>query len=388
MIWKTSRSYSRNSPGSFRRNRDRRSPIAVAAVAALFVTAAAAQDLRRDVKGIFLTSDYPAITLRPGETSTIKMQLRNYDMRPERMTLSVFGAPKDWTATFVGGEQPIGAVMPATDSSVLLELRLDVPKNAPTGTQHLIVEASGEETTLQLPLDVTLAKDLPAKLDLIPDPAESRGGSTTGNEAGQSPMKGIESIDPGQAAILMQKGRDLLGSGDISAARLVFGRLADAGNADAALALASTYDPDYLAAHNFLGVSGDRAAARAIYQWAKELRSAQAGRVLAQPAPAQTATLPHSPTPSPPAETAPAAPMPAPALSLPPASASAIPPVVIPPPPPSALPASTSDPTPTTPSAPAETKAPTSAADAGSPANENPAPSPVHERRVGRHHRR
>jgi uncharacterized repeat protein (TIGR01451 family) len=154
----------------------------VAAFAALFASAAGAQDAPKDVKGLYLTSDYPAVTVRPGETSTISMSLRNYDVPPQRLTLSVSGAPKDWTATFMGGGQPIGAVMPATDSSVSLELRLDVPKNAPTGTQHLTVEANGGQTPLQLPIDVTLAKDLPAKLSVTPQLPELRGTSKSSFE--------------------------------------------------------------------------------------------------------------------------------------------------------------------------------------------------------------
>jgi hypothetical protein len=100
-------------------------------------------------------------------------------------------------------------------------------------------------------------------------------------DAGQSSVPAIEPIDADEAAILIQKGRDFLGSGDISAARVAFRRLADAGNADAALALARTYDPNYLTARNFLGVRGDRATARALYQRAKELGSAEASRILA-----------------------------------------------------------------------------------------------------------
>ncbi len=92
----------------------------------------------------------------------------------------------------------------------------------------------------------------------------------------------IQPIDPGEAAMLMQRGRDSLSTGDISAARVAFRRLADAGIADAALALARTYDPNYLAAHNVFGVPGDRTTARALYQQAKELGSAEAGRILAQ----------------------------------------------------------------------------------------------------------
>ncbi len=155
---------------------------AVAAVAAVFASAAVAQDAPKDVKGLYLTSDYPAVTVRPGETSTVNLELRNYDVAPQRLTLDVTGVPAGWTATFMGGGQPIGAVMPAANSSVSLELRLDVPKNAPTGTQHLVVEATGGTTPLQLPIDVTLAKDLPAKLNVTAQLPELRGTSKSSFE--------------------------------------------------------------------------------------------------------------------------------------------------------------------------------------------------------------
>jgi hypothetical protein len=92
----------------------------------------------------------------------------------------------------------------------------------------------------------------------------------------------IKPIDPGEAAMLMQRGRDFLGAGDISAARVAFSRVADAGVADAALALANTYDPTYLAAHHVMGVQGDPARARDLYQRAKELGSTEAAQMLAR----------------------------------------------------------------------------------------------------------
>jgi uncharacterized membrane protein len=157
---------------------------AVAALSAIVVSAASAQDAPKDVKGLYLTSDYPAVTVRPGETSTVNMQLRNYDVPPQLLKLSVAGVPAGWTATFMGGGQPIGAVMPSTNSSVPLELRLDVPKDAAIGTQTLTVTAAGEGTNppLALPVAVTLAKDLPAKLSLTPQLPELRGTSKSSFE--------------------------------------------------------------------------------------------------------------------------------------------------------------------------------------------------------------
>jgi uncharacterized membrane protein len=108
--------------------------------------------------------------------------LQNYDLAPERLALSVSGVPSGWTATLLGGGQPVAAAMPATDSSVSLSLRLDVPKNAAIGTQTLTVAATGSSSNLQLPIAVTLAKDLPAKLSVTPQLPELRGNSRSSFE--------------------------------------------------------------------------------------------------------------------------------------------------------------------------------------------------------------
>jgi uncharacterized membrane protein len=156
--------------------------VSFAAFAALIAPIARAEDAPKDVKGLFLMSDYPAVTLRPGETSSVNLKLQNYDLPPERLALSISGVPAGWTATLMGGGQPVGAAMPATNSSVSLELRLDVPKNAAVGTETLTVTAAGGSTTATLPIAVTLAKDLPAKLTLTPQLPELRGTSKSSFE--------------------------------------------------------------------------------------------------------------------------------------------------------------------------------------------------------------
>ena len=160
--------------------------VSLAAFAALIAPiakpVAKAEDAAKDVKGLFLMSDYPAVTLRPGETSSISLKLQNYDLPPERFALSVSGVPAGWTATLMGGGQPVGAAMPATNASVPLELRLDVPRNATVGTETLTVTAAGGSSTVTLPIAVTLAKDLPAKLTLTPQLPQLRGNSKSSFE--------------------------------------------------------------------------------------------------------------------------------------------------------------------------------------------------------------
>ncbi len=71
-----------------------RSLFAVIAVAfALAAPAYAADSTNPAVKGLYLLSDYPAVTVQPGTTSTVTLHLHNYALPPERLSLSVSGVP-------------------------------------------------------------------------------------------------------------------------------------------------------------------------------------------------------------------------------------------------------------------------------------------------------
>ncbi|HEY5280901.1 MAG TPA: NEW3 domain-containing protein [Pseudolabrys sp.] len=155
-----------------------RSLALIALLSALSVPALA-QTTKPDIKGLYLMSDYPALSVQAGTTTTVNMHLRNYGLPPQRLNLSVAGVPKGWTATLLGAGQPVSAAMPATNDSVGLDLRLDVPKDAGAGTQTLTVNAQGDGQQVSLPLQVTLAKELPPKLALTTDLPELRGSSSS-----------------------------------------------------------------------------------------------------------------------------------------------------------------------------------------------------------------
>src|SRR6201997_3401305 len=142
----------------------------------LIVSSAQAADTKPDIKGLYLMTDYPAVTVRPGTTTNIPLRLQNYGLGPEEYQLSVSGVPSGWTATILGGGQPVAAAMPAPDASVSLQLRLDVPKNADLAAQTLTVRAEGQGSNqASLPLAVSLAKELPAKLTVTTKLPELRG---------------------------------------------------------------------------------------------------------------------------------------------------------------------------------------------------------------------
>jgi TPR repeat protein len=89
-------------------------------------------------------------------------------------------------------------------------------------------------------------------------------------------------MDPDELASLMQRAKGFLATGDLMSARLLLERAADAQEVDAALMLAQTYDPDVLGTSDVRNIVPEPAKARAWYQKAALLGSADAQRRLAQ----------------------------------------------------------------------------------------------------------
>jgi uncharacterized membrane protein len=142
-------------------------PLALVISTLMFAPVAhAADEHDPNIKGLYLLTDYPAVTIRPGTTSNIPLRLQNYGLAPDRYQLSVSGVPSGWTATILGGGQPVAAAMPAPDKDVSLQLRLDVPANSKLDGQTLTVKAEGQGNQASLPIQVALAKELPAKLSV------------------------------------------------------------------------------------------------------------------------------------------------------------------------------------------------------------------------------
>jgi hypothetical protein len=93
-----------------------------------------------------------------------------------------------------------------------------------------------------------------------------------------------DSLSRDEIAALLKRGQDLVAGGDLASGRLMLTRAAQAGNADASLALAGTFDAAVLVNLKAIGVQPDPAKARAWYMRAAEQGSAEAKRRLQQSA--------------------------------------------------------------------------------------------------------
>jgi len=89
-------------------------------------------------------------------------------------------------------------------------------------------------------------------------------------------------LDADELASMLRRADDLVKSGDLSSARLLLRRVAEAGDARAAFALAGTFDPNVLKALGLQDGAPDIALARRWYERAAQLGSADAPRRLQQ----------------------------------------------------------------------------------------------------------
>jgi uncharacterized membrane protein len=141
--------------------------------------AAHAADPPQGLTGVFLTTRYPSLTAKAGETTTVDLSIHNYKLPPQQFSLSMSEIAQGWKATVLGGGQPVAAVEVAPDSEQTLQLRLEPPSGSGQGEYHFTVEAKGGNQDLKLPITVSVGQEVPAKLKTTTNFPDLRGTATT-----------------------------------------------------------------------------------------------------------------------------------------------------------------------------------------------------------------
>src|SRR5580704_3457737 len=128
---------------------------------------------------------------------------------------------------------------------------------------------------------LTEANASPAPVEAMPAPAPQLTTALPNNDAAVAPPVSL-SLASDEIAMLLKRGKDAFSTGDLAAARLLLRRAAEAGSAEAALALGATFDPLIIRRLGAIGAAPDAAQARQWYQKAVALGSSTASQPLAQ----------------------------------------------------------------------------------------------------------
>ncbi len=219
---------------------------------------------------------------------------------------AVVGVAGGALALFVGyiATQPDGAQTTSrsvTSAVPTVQAALAPSHSAPQSKAP--VAASPEPAAVSPPAVKAAQQPVPASTDAAeissdrgaapqPPPAESAPVLSTMPAAAEPPkqvatltiqpppvVEGLQAapqLSAGELTTLMARGRRFVESGDFSSARPVYRRAAEAGYAEAALALGETYDPSTLAERGAVGINGDIPQARKWYDRARELGSLEA----------------------------------------------------------------------------------------------------------------
>ena len=141
----------------------------VASVSLASVTAVWAKDPSPDaVKGLYLTTDFPAVQIRAGEETTLPLTIYNYGLPPQRTALTIADKPADWKADVEGSGKPVSAAFVDYDGRASLNLKLNIPATAKPGDYKITINANGDGANSSLPISIRLAEPLAAKLTATP----------------------------------------------------------------------------------------------------------------------------------------------------------------------------------------------------------------------------
>jgi uncharacterized repeat protein (TIGR01451 family) len=115
-----------------------------------------------------ISTTYPSQVTQLGESVTISLNLQATDV-PQTVAMSMGQMPDGWTATFRGGGRIVQSVYVGANSTGSVDLLLNPPENAKSGTYNFTVVAQSETGKVELPLTLVVQDKVPASLSLTTD---------------------------------------------------------------------------------------------------------------------------------------------------------------------------------------------------------------------------
>jgi hypothetical protein len=207
-------------------------------------------------------ADAPAARDGVRETSTSKLDLAVAAAEPQVAVQRAKSAPLSPETSLSNGAQTVAAgneaeprgQAPSNQSARLSDSEVDVTEVTSTDLQRAPAVTSLTAGSSAVAVKSNTATDMLAALSEAPARRDANA------------IARAQDTQP-----LIERGRQLLEAGDVIAARLLFNRASNAGDAAAAAAMGTTYDPAVLRAHGLSGSLGDSEKARNWYEVAHKL---------------------------------------------------------------------------------------------------------------------
>lgn len=132
----------------------------------LAVGAAASVAAAQGAVDLVLSTRYPGISARPGDSLSFSLDLKSVGA-PTMADIRVAAAPEGWETILRGGGSVIHKVYANPDSASFLDLKVEVPKDAEPGNYKLDVVSESSVGTRRLPLEVRVEPIGSARAELV-----------------------------------------------------------------------------------------------------------------------------------------------------------------------------------------------------------------------------
>ena len=129
---------------------------------------------------IELSTQYPALTVKAGDSLTFDLDLDNYSGVSQDITLSVAEIPEDWEGTFSAGSNQVSVVHvknQATNSEV--SFAVDVPLETADGEYIIRLAARGEDFADEMEIALTVSAEEIGESSFTADYPSQEGDATT-----------------------------------------------------------------------------------------------------------------------------------------------------------------------------------------------------------------
>jgi uncharacterized membrane protein len=126
-------------------------------------------------QALTITTPYPAVVVAPGAHVSFNVDVTT--STPQRVALTLTGAPDAWKATLHGGGFIVDAVQTDGSEAATVRVDVDVPADA-TGTTKMILKGTTDVTSIELELAVRIEANATGDVTLVTDFPSLRGPSS------------------------------------------------------------------------------------------------------------------------------------------------------------------------------------------------------------------
>ncbi|GAW93513.1 NEW3 domain-containing protein [Calderihabitans maritimus] len=128
-------------------------------------------------QGIFLSTDYPGIVVKPGEKVEIPLEITNHTSAARTVNLEIVEGPKGWETNLKRFNREVFKALVMPGQKTELDFEVDVPDDVEKGIYKFVLRASSRSIASNLTIEIKVDPEGAAGTSIVTDYPVLRGPS-------------------------------------------------------------------------------------------------------------------------------------------------------------------------------------------------------------------